>query len=213
MEKTGKKHLNALIILSLVCHTGYAQAKGGVENYNFWSQGEKHVWVPVVHYETKKGIYAELRYNYEDVKTLSIFGGKIISGKSSVFSITPMFGFSVGQFSGISVAVNAEAELNNFFFSSETQYSISTKKEGSNFLFNWSEVGYSVSSNLFAGLSLQYTLQEEAGVVEPGLMAGLSFKNFSFPVYVFNPFKKDQYIVLGLNYEYQLKKKKIKPMF
>lgn len=197
-----------MVILSLVCCTGYTQSKGAVENYNFLNQGEKNVWMPVVHYETKKGMYAELRYNYEDVKTFSVFGGKVISGKNKAFSVIPMLGYSVGQFTGISVAAHAEAELNNFFLSSETQYSIGTKKGQSNFLFNWSEIGYTISPNLFAGLSFQYTLQDGTGDPEPGLMAGLSFKNFSIPLYVFNPFKKDQYIVLGLNYEYQLKKRK-----
>jgi hypothetical protein len=209
LQKKVKRHLNALIILSLACNIGCTQAKGGVENYNFLSKGKDHVWMPVLHYETKKGMYAELRYNYEDAKTFSVFGGKIISGKSNVFSVTPMIGFSVGQFTGVSVAANTEADLNKFFISSETQFSIGTKKGISNFLFNWSEIGYTVFPNLFVGLSFQYTLQDGAGDPEPGLMAGLSFKNFSIPVYVFNPFKKDQFIVLGLNYEYQLKKRKI----
>ncbi|NOT52259.1 MAG: hypothetical protein HOP10_13385 [Chitinophagaceae bacterium] len=208
MQRRIRKHLNALVILSLVSQMGYAQAKGGVENYNFLSQGEDHIWMPVLHYEAKKGMYAELRYNYEDVKTFSVFGGKIFSGKDNSLSVTPMIGFSIGQFTGVSVAANVSAERNNFFLSSETQYSIGAKKSSGNFLFNWSEIGYSISPNLFAGLSFQYTLQDGAGDPDPGLMAGISLKNFSIPVYVFNPFKKDQYFVLGLNYEYQLKKRK-----
>ncbi len=164
--------------------------------------------MPVVHYETKKGMYAELRYNYEEVQTFSVFGGKVLSAKNNSFSITPMLGFSTGQFTGVSIAANAEAGINKFFFSSETQYSIAAKKGMSNFLFSWSEIGYTISPNLFAGFSFQYTLQQTGSDPEPGLMAGLTFKNISIPVYVFNPFHQKQYIVVGLNYEYHLNQRK-----
>lgn len=206
MEKTNKKHLKALVILLLVCSTGFAQAKGGMENYNLLGKEHTYAWMPVVHYETKKGIYAELRYNYEEAQTFSVFGGKVLSMNSGSFSVTPMIGLSTGKFTGVSLAANAEAEFNKLFLSTETQYCMNAKKDGNNFLFSWSEIGYSIFPNLFAGFSFQYTIQQGAADPEPGLMAGLSFKNFSIPVYVFNPFGKRQYLVFGLNYEYHLKK-------
>lgn len=185
---------------------GYTQAKGGMENYNLLGRENEYAWMPVVHYETKKGIYAELRYNYEEAQTFSVFGGKVLSGNNGSFRVTPMIGFSAGKFTGISFATNADAEFNKFFLSTETQYSMAAKKDGNNFLFSWSEIGYSIFPNLFAGLSFQYTIQQGIADPEPGLMAGISFKNFSIPVYVFNPFGKEQYLVFGLNYEYHLKR-------
>ena len=53
--------------------TAFTQAKSGIENYNLLSQGKEYVWMPVAHYQSTKGIYAELRYNYEDVQTFSLY--------------------------------------------------------------------------------------------------------------------------------------------
>lgn len=173
---------------------------GGVEEY---------VWMPVFHYQSKKGFYTELRYNYEDIQTLSLFAGKTFTGgKSFQFSFTPMTGFSTGKFTGMSLAANADMEWNNFYLSSQTQYSFSTKKEVSNFFFSWSELGYTISKCLFAGLAMQYTRQIDNNNFEPGFVAGFEIRNFSFPVYVFSPFRSGSYFVVGVNYEYNLKKKK-----
>jgi hypothetical protein len=55
---------------------------------------------------------------------------------------------------------------------------------------------------------MQYTRQIDNNSFEPGFVAGLEIKNFSFPVYVFSPFRSGCYFVVGISYEYNLKKKK-----
>lgn len=197
------------MLMCIGCNALLAQGKGGLENYSFLSLGKDYVWMPVMHYQTPKGMYAELRYNYEEMNTFSIFGGKTLTtGKEKSIAITPMIGFSAGDFSGASVAANTEIELSKFFISSQAQYSMSFKKDMSNFFFSWSELGYDIFPNLFAGLSFQYTRVDEDNKFEPGFMAGVSFKNISIPVYFFNPFRKEKYIIVGLNYEYHLKRRK-----
>lgn len=119
-----------------------------------------------------------------------------------------MIGLSAGNFSGVSIAANGELDWKNFYASSQTQYSINIKTDGKNFFFSWSELGYNISKTLFAGAAVQYTLQAGKTNTEPGFVAGLNFKNFSIPFYVFKPFSSGQYIVLGLIFEYNLKKRK-----
>lgn len=165
--------------------------------------------MPVVHYQSGKGIYAELRYNYEDVNTVSLFCGKTIAGGNNLrYSLSPMAGFSAGQYTGTGLACNAEAACGNFFVSSQLQYCKALKKECTNFFFSWSEAGYSFLKIFFAGAALQYTLQAGLQAGEPGLLAGFNFGNISVPFYLFNPFRADQYLVIGINYEYHLKKNK-----
>ncbi len=189
--------------------TAFTQAKSGIENYNLLSQSEKYIWMPIIHYQSSKGIYTELRYNYEDVQTLSLFAGKTFtSGKTLDFTITPMAGFSTGKFTGLSLAANLDTEWKNFYLSSQTQYSIGTKKEVDNFFFTWSELGYNISKNLYSGVAAQYTRQQGVGSIESGFVAGVIFKNVEVPVYVFNPFKPGGHFVVGLNYEFDLKKKR-----
>jgi hypothetical protein len=196
------------MLLCIFSCTAFTQAKSGIENYNLLSQGNEYVWMPVAHYQSKKGIYTELRYNYEDVQTVSLYGGKTFGGgKALKFTIIPMVGISVGKFSGVSLATNADAEWKKFYLSSQTQYSIATKAGVDDFFFSWSELGYSLSDNFFGGVAIQYTLQQGSHNAEPGFVAGLNLNNVSIPVYIFSPFKTGRYFVVGLNYEFDFKKK------
>jgi hypothetical protein len=186
-----------------------AQSKMGFENYNYLGQGSDGAIVPMVSFETKNNWHAEIRYNYDEVNTISFYAGKTFSGgKDFAFSITPMAGFAAGDFTGYSLATNIDLEWKNFYASTQSQYSIGAGKEMGSFFFNWSELGYTISKNLFAGLAIQYTLEKGENIKEPGLMAGLSFGNLSLPVYVFQPFGNERYWVVGLTYELNLTRKK-----
>ena len=192
----------------MICNMAFTQAKSGVENYNLLGRGNEYVWMPVVHYQAEKGMYAELRYNYEDLKTLSLYAGKTFTGGADFkYSVTPMAGYCIGKFTGLSLAANAEADWKDFYVSTQTQYSMATKKGIENFFFSWSEIGYDLFRNFFAGLAVQYTRQLGANDIQPGFVTGLNFKNISIPFYLFSPFEPGRYIVLGFIYEYQLKGK------
>jgi hypothetical protein len=207
-----RRHVVNLLIITLFImtqHKIYAQSKWVFENYNYWGRQTTGIFVPMIHFETKNNWYAEMRYNYEEVQTISFYGGKTFSGgKAITYSITPLAGFATGRFTGISVAVNTEMDWKNFYVSSQSQYSQALKKDSRDFFFSWSEMGYNISRNVFTGLSMQYTRQLGKAEAEPGCMAGINFKNISVPFYVFNPFNSSCYFVLGLNYEYNLKKRK-----
>jgi hypothetical protein len=195
----------SLLMTSINC---LAQSKLGFENYHYLGQPGAALVVPIIHFETKNKGYAELRYNYEDMQTLSLYGGKTFStGKDLHFSITPMVGLSTGKFTGASVAANAELEWKNFYGSSQTQYSMGLKKGMTNFFFSWSELGYNISRYFFTGVAMQFTRKKAQEDIEPGFLAGFNFKSFSFPFYVFSPFRPRGYFVLGLNYEYNWIKK------
>jgi hypothetical protein len=199
------------LLAAAFCTVAHSQSKWMFENYNYIRQPEAASFVPMLHFETANNWYGELRYNYEDVKTVSLFGGRSFNGgKNITYTITPMLGASAGQFAGVTFATNAEIEWKNIFLSAQSQYSKATKTSSSSFFFNWSELGYSIGNNVYAGVALQYTKEQEAAYTEPGLFAGISFKNVSIPFYVFSPFNNSRYFVLGLNVEYNAGKKKNK---
>lgn len=185
-----------------------AQSKLGFDNYNYISQPGEAVFVPMFHLATKNNWYTELRYNYEDAQTISLFVGKILEGGDEIeYMLTPMAGYSAGRFTGLSLGMNTDAEWKDFTFSAQSQYSIAMKNNTNDFFFNWSELTYSINDRLFTGLAMQYTMQEKQESFEPGIVAGLSFNSISFPIYAFNPFRSNNYFVVGLNYEYKLGKK------
>jgi len=204
-----------LAVFLLAAASAFAQAKSGIESYNYVRRDNSYLWMPVLHYQSAKGMYAEFRYNYEDVRTVSLFAGKnILVGKGGHMSITPMLGISIGNFKGISLASSADLEWKNWFFSSQMQYSISLSKPDPDFFFCWSEAGTSISSFFFTGLAFQYTRQAGLNDFEPGVLAGFNVGNVSVPFYFFRPFSPDQTLVIGLNYEYRLKaKRKSKGMY
>ena len=199
-----------LILVSLAMHhLAASQAKAGIEQYSYSGKPLSEAIVPVYHIQSENNWYGELRYNYEDAQTLSVYAGKTINGGNVLnFGITPLLGFSTGRFTGISVAINSEISWKQFYISSQSQYSRGIKGGSTDFLFNWSELGYTISPHFFSGLTMQYTRQSGQTVVESGVLAGLTFNAISIPFYVFSPLHKSQYFILGVNYEYSFKKKR-----
>lgn len=204
MKKSLLSILSIMMLLKLS-----AQFKGGIEQYSYFGNGTALIIEPVLHIQTASDLYCELRYNYEEKDAISLNAGKAfhIPGKFQT-TLTPMLGIVAGSMKGYNLVLNQETEWKNFYFSSQSQYSRSFKNETSNFFFTWSELGYNISHSVFAGIALQYTRELQTSVAEPGFVAGINFKNFSVPFYVFGPFRSDSYVVLGLNYEYSLRKRK-----
>jgi len=185
-----------------------AQWTGEIEAYKYIGTGAEGSFQPLAHIRSPKNWYGEIRYNYEDARTISFYAGKTFEGgKLAEYSITPMAGYSAGVFTGFSLAVNTDAEWKRFYFSAQSQYSISTKTKEDSFLFSWSELGYTLTDHFFTGLSLQYTRTICQTALEPGFVTGLSFKNFEIPFYLFKPFRSALYFVLGVSYEFKVGKK------
>jgi hypothetical protein len=202
-----KKHFLLLLLSIAVRQCMNAQNKIGAELYNYFKT--KPAIQPICHLQTAGNWYGELRYNYENAETFSVYGGKkFTTGAYEKFRIIPMLGVSAGRFNGLSLAFNAEAEQKSFYFSSQTQYSQAINKNSQSFFFSWSELGYNVCNNFYTGLSVQYTIQKDLNEFKPGILAGLCFKNISFPFYVFKPFQSDRCFVFGVIYEYRYKKKR-----
>lgn len=213
MKHSGKKHLNLLFALIMISLHSFSQAKSGLENYSFLSKGQPYSWMPVFHYETPGGMYTEIRYNYEALNTFSVYGGWTFKGGNELqFSSTPMLGVSAGDFSGVSVANNTEAEWNNIYISCQSQYSFGIKGRNADFLFAWSELGYSFTDMLYAGLALQYTREKGSQITDPGFIIGLNFKKVTIPIYIFRPFSGYEFYILGVNINYTIWNKKHKSL-
>jgi hypothetical protein len=202
------RHILLITASIVLCYTTTAQWKAGVEQYSYIGTTLPGAIVPVFHIQSKNNWYAELRYNYEEAQTFSMYGGKTFTGGHTLeYTITPMAGFSTGKFTGVSLAANIETGWKNIYLSSEVQYSQAIKQNAGSFFFNWSDLGYTLSSHFFAGMTMQYTRQAGQTDCKPGLLAGINLAPFSFPFYVFNPFRGNSYLVLGANYEYSFKRK------
>jgi hypothetical protein len=204
-------HFYIFILTVLVFkNPSYGQAKANVEQYHYVGKGMPYVYMPVANFTTSGNWYAEARYNYDDLETFSMYVGKSFSGdKRLTYSLTPIVGAAMGRFNGISTGLNVDLEYDQFFFSSQSQYSVATAKgKGSDdFFYSWSEAGIQPLSWLYAGASFQQTYTAGERLLEPGVLLGFSFKRFSIPVYGFDLFNDQRYFIIGFTVSWEGKKK------
>lgn len=200
-----------LIVLALIGAPTFGQSELTFEQYRIINTGQPSVYMPVMHYLHPKNWYAEARYNYEDAETFSLYLGRAFTGGTNAlnYSVVAMLGGSMGRWQGISTGLNINVDLNNFFFSSQSQYSRSTGGYGDHFEYDWSELGYQSLKWLYAGLSLQHTHDRLTGHdAQPGFMVGFTFNRFTIPVYTFEPFNNSRNFIVGVTMEWKNKKKK-----
>jgi len=173
--------------------------------------GVKQVFtiVPVACYTTGSNLYFEGRYNYESLKTFSLYAGKTFEKKSAVsYSVTPLAGIVTGTLNGGSIGMNTDIEYKKFCLSSQGQYTFSTQNRKCSFIYNWSDLAYGLSGWLSTGFSIQYTkLYRVKGSLEKGLFINTKLKDQELALYVFNPESNGRYFILGFYFEWQHKKK------
>ncbi len=203
-----------ILILASLFYEADGQQKLMVEQYSFIGGAAPSILAPVAHYENKHKWYAEARYNYEDINTFSLYAGRTFSAANDFsWSLTPIIGGMAGKLKGGSVGLNSECSYRKFGFSSQAQYSVSAETQYDNFFYNWSELYYQPLNWMYTGIAIQHTrMYATNALVDPGLLLGFSYNQWTFPVYSFNPFAEGRYFVVGVNWEWNhAKSKPIKP--
>lgn len=201
------QQFGTIIFLLITSSSCLAQAKGGIEQYQYLGKGTANAIVPILHFQDNKGWYAEARYNYDESNTFSLLGGHSFHlDKNGYTSIVPMIGISFGDFEGITVAGNFTYEKGLFFFNSQSQYTFSANHKNPDFFFNWSEIGIQPKNWIFGGLSVQYIKESSfKSRVDAGFVIGFNWKSVSFPMYVFKNPDHEYFCILGLIWEWQQK--------
>jgi len=190
---------NLFIMSLLLYHITNSQSRIGLEQYYYTGHPGTSL-VSRLSYQGGDKWYGEARYNYEEAKTWSLYGGRTFSGEKDLsWSFTPFAGLVMGRLKGGSAGLNLSLGYKKLSFSSASQYTFSAEDRHCNFFFTWSELGFQLSSRIYAGLAIQQTtLYRTAGKWEPGLQLGFSYKEWGFPFYAFNPTSNNRYFVLGV---------------
>jgi hypothetical protein len=159
--------------------------------------------MPVVSYD-KGRLHLEARYNYEDLKTASLWGGYNFElGNKLKLEATPMLGLVFGQTDGIAPGIEFTLSYSKFYLYHETEYLFNFEDRYSNYYYQWSELGFSPTDWLNVGLTAQRTrVYQSSREVQKGLFAGGIFKALYITGYYFNPFDDNRLFVLtlGLNF-------------
>jgi hypothetical protein len=194
-----------IMILCGLWHNLKAQPQAGLEQYYYAGTYQTFTLVPVAYYQSSNKWYAEGRFNYEAMNTLSLYGGKTFTKNAAVsYSATPIAGVVLGQMNGGSVGLNLAVDYQKFNFNTQSQHTFSIQQPGNSFTYSWSDFTYRFFKKFAGGASLQQTkLYRVNGAFEKGILLKTSFKNWTFPLYIFRPEAPDRYFVLGINYEWE----------
>jgi hypothetical protein len=127
-----------MITFMMIYNIVKSQVHGGFEQYYYTGAGLPTI-VPKAYYESPHHWYGEVRYNYEELQTVSFNAGKIFSNKKLLsYSITPFAGIVLGRLNGGTLGSNIKMEYKSLFFSAESQYTFSVEKRTENLFFKLS---------------------------------------------------------------------------
>ena len=169
----------------------------GVETDLYFT--DPFIFLPI--FTADKGkLHLEMRYNYEDLKTASVWiGYNIYGGEEFEYFITPMVGGAFGRTNGIAPGLEFTFSYIGFELYSESEYLFDFESKENNFFYNWTDFTYSPLDWLWFGISGQLTKVYETELeTDRGLLLGVAYQNFEFTGYYYNAFTDDAFFMLAL---------------
>jgi hypothetical protein len=169
--------------------------------FGYWVEGEDFFILPIGVVDLGN-LHMEGRYNYEDLKTGSLFAGwNFMFGSAIEVTLTPMAGIAFGQTNGLVPALEAEILYEIVGFTMEAEYLFDLEEKEADFFYVWSELYASPTDWLFAGLVAQRmrVVQQEVEV-NRGLMVGAVWRSFSATLYLFEITTPESFTVFGLEW-------------
>jgi hypothetical protein len=132
--------------------------------------------------------HLEGRYNYEAQKTGSAWiGYNFKVGKKLTLELTPMAGAVFGDLTGLALGYDLSLGYAEVELSSASEYVFDIAERSESFFYTWSELSYSPAQWFRTGLVAQRTKAYHSDlVIQPGVLAGLAYKDVAFTGYVFN---------------------------
>ena len=201
-----------LLVLPLFGQAGSSAATEDVEEGN-WSFEFATMGYVVPHDRSyaaptfsadREYLHTEVRYNYENQQTGSLWVGYNFStGQNVALQVTPMLGGVFGKTTGIAPGFRFSVTYKKLELSSEGEYVFDTGNRSGNFFYSWNELTYSPVDWLHAGLVSQRTRAYQTELdVQRGISAGFSYDNVDLTTYVFNAGWTDPTFVLSLRFTF-----------
>jgi len=149
-------------------------------------------------------LHLEARYNYEDVRTGSLWAGyNFHAGSKLALTVTPMIGCVFGRTQGIAPGCQASLSYRKLELSISNEYVFNTREKAGSFYYSWPQLTYSPVDWLSLGVVAQHTKQFQAKLdTQRGFLVGLSHKKAAFTAYVFNVGWADPIVVLEIGWTF-----------
>ena len=152
-------------------------------------------------YSDYRNFHFEVRYNYEDKKTFSFFGGyRFEGGEKTEWGITPILGAVTGNSEGIAPGLELDFAFNKIDFYSESEWFVDLSEKENNFIYTWSELGFLATEKIRCGISANRTkIYDTKREIQHGVFGEYSFNSLTAGVHYFNPIS-DYFFIFTLNY-------------
>lgn len=151
-----------------------------------------------------KSLHLEARYNYENLRTGSLWlGYNFSAGKNVEFAVTPMIGGVFGRSTGIAPGFAASITYRKLELSISNEYVFDTRTKSGNFYYAWPQVTYSPLDWLKVGFAAQHLKAFQTPLdTQRGFLVGVSHHKLEFTTYVFNAGWTDPTVVLEAGYKF-----------
>jgi hypothetical protein len=138
-------------------------------------------------------LHLEARYNYEAIKTGSLWLGYNFSfGKKLAFNVTPMFGGVFGDITGIAPGYTISISYEPIEFSTQGEYFFDAGNRSENFFYSWSELSCAPVTWFRAGIVVERTKAfGSPSDIRPGPLVGFKYKKVDFTTYWLSPGSRD----------------------
>ena len=151
----------------------------------------------------RRWVHLEARYNYEDLRTGSLWFGynfNFGSEKTLTLTLTPMVGGVFGRTDGIAPGLEASLTYKKLNFWVGNEYVFDIRDSSGNYFYTWPQLTYSPTDWLRVGFVAQRTLAIQSDT-QYGFLIGLSHKKTDFTSYILNPGPKPT-VVLEVGYNF-----------
>ena len=134
-------------------------------------------------------LHLEARYNYEALKTGSLWLGYNFSlGDKLVLEATPMLGGVFGNSTGIAPGYTISLSYNRFELLTQGEYFIDAGTRSANFFYTWTELSVRPTEWLRFGLVIDRTKAFASDVeIRRGPLLGFTYRKVDFTTYWLDP--------------------------
>lgn len=148
--------------------------------------------------------YIEARYNYEDVKTVSLYFGRSFEINKKVdFEIIPMIGLVYGNTKGLSPGFNLNFEYKRFHSSTECQYTIDFEDNDYSYFWDWSNFYMRIHENISLGAAIRVNKSKNGdNFVYYSPAVSIEFRSFVIEANAYNFWEKYPLWTLGFEYSF-----------
>jgi hypothetical protein len=145
-------------------------------------------------------LHLELRYNYEAIKTGSIWLGYNFSfGDKLTFAVTPMLGGIFGDLTGVAPGYTLTVGYKQIELFSQGEYFVDAGNRAGNFFYTWSELGWTPVSWFRLGLAVDRTRAFGSDFeIRRGPFVGIQYKKVDFTTYWLSPGSRDATFVFAV---------------